>query len=232
MQRQERALNHQLERFSTITSQLLSGATVDLLCNEIASAITEVSNFRRAAIELDGGAHGLLVAGASGVPSAELALLREKSRTWSVDTIKDFCAHGRQIGPNSFLLSASEAAKYNPLKSSLNYHPNSNWSTGDELVIPLCSARGGYLGCIALDDPREVEKVNAQELARIELLAADLAVALELKSLQSQLIRSEKLAGLGQLVAGVAHELNNPLTAVMGYGDLLSDDIPAGAPRE
>lgn len=232
MQRQERALNHQLERFSTITSQLLSGATVDLLCNEIASAITEVSNFQRAVIELDCGSHGLRVAGASGLPPAELAQLQEKSRLWTTDTIKDFCTRGREIGPKSFLLSAPEAAKYDPLKSSLSYDSNPYWNTGDELLVPLCSARGGYLGCIALDDPRDVEAVNAHELARIELLAADLAVALELKSLQSQLIRSEKLAGLGQLVAGVAHELNNPLTAVMGYGDLLSDDVPAGPPRE
>jgi two-component system, NtrC family, sensor kinase len=232
MQRKERALNHQLERFSTITSQLLSGATVDLLCNEIASAITEVSNFRRAVIELESGSHGLRVAGASGLPPAEFAQLQEKSQFWTVDTIKDFCARGRQIGQNSFLLSAVEAAKYDPLKSSLSYDPNPYWNTGDELLVPLCSARGGYLGCIELDDPRDVEAVNAHELARIELLAADLAVALELKSLQSQLIRSEKLAALGQLVAGVAHELNNPLTAVMGYGDLLTDDVPCGPPRE
>ena len=232
MQRKERALNHQLERFSTITSQLLSGATVDLLCNEIASAITEVSNFRVAVIELDSRGHGLRVAGASGMAPSALAELERKAALWTAEDIKDFCARGRQIGQNSFLLSQAEAAKYDPLKSPLRYDPNPYWNTGDELLIPLCSARGGYLGCIALDDPRNVEAVTGAELARIELLAADLAVALELKALQNQLIRSEKLAALGQLVAGVAHELNNPLTAVMGYGDLLSDDVPAGPARD
>lgn len=232
MQRKERALNHQLERFSTITSQLLSGATVDLLCNEIASAITDVSNFRLAVIQLDTGSYGLRVAGASGLTPTALAQLEQKGRRWTPDDIKDFCSRGRPIGQNSFVLSAVDAAKYDPLKSSLGYDPNPYWNTGDELLIPLCSARGGYLGCIALDDPRNVEAVNASELARIELLAADLAVALELKSLQSQLIRSEKLAALGQLVAGVAHELNNPLTAVMGYGDLLTDDVPDGPARD
>lgn len=42
-----------------------------------------------------------------------------------------------------------------------------------------------------------------------------------LKHLQAQILQSEKVASIGQLVAGAAHELNNPITAMLGYSDLL-----------
>jgi len=42
-----------------------------------------------------------------------------------------------------------------------------------------------------------------------------------LRATQSQLVQSEKLSGIGEFVAGVAHELNNPLTTVMGFSEML-----------
>lgn len=42
-----------------------------------------------------------------------------------------------------------------------------------------------------------------------------------LKRLQAQILQSEKLMSVGQLVGGAAHELNNPITAMLGYSDLL-----------
>ncbi len=52
-----------------------------------------------------------------------------------------------------------------------------------------------------------------------------------LQRAQNQLVQKERLAGVGQLVAGVAHELNNPLTAVMGYSDLLMEQAGEGTAR-
>jgi signal transduction histidine kinase/ActR/RegA family two-component response regulator len=41
------------------------------------------------------------------------------------------------------------------------------------------------------------------------------------RQIRSNMLQTEKMAALGQLVSGIAHELNNPLTAIMGYGQLL-----------
>src|SRR5260221_620070 len=45
----------------------------------------------------------------------------------------------------------------------------------------------------------------------------------EVKRLETQLIQAEKLAAMGQMLAGVAHELNNPLTAILGASELLRE---------
>jgi signal transduction histidine kinase len=59
---------------------------------------------------------------------------------------------------------------------------------------------------------------------RSRLLAQSEQSIENLKRLQAQIVQSEKLVSLGQLAAGAAHEINNPLAAILGFSDLLADD--------
>jgi signal transduction histidine kinase len=59
---------------------------------------------------------------------------------------------------------------------------------------------------------------------RLRLLNAAQGALEDLKHVQKQLIQNEKLVSIGQLAAGAAHEINNPLTGILGYSDLLADD--------
>ncbi|MFZ3331273.1 MAG: HAMP domain-containing sensor histidine kinase [Candidatus Acidiferrales bacterium] len=63
---------------------------------------------------------------------------------------------------------------------------------------------------------------------RLRLLEGSRESLENLKHFQAQMVQTEKLVSLGQLAAGAAHEINNPLTGILGYSDLLVDDPALG----
>lgn len=67
--------------------------------------------------------------------------------------------------------------------------------------------------------------VHEGDVSNIVLLFEDQT---DRRRLQDQLVQSTKLSAMGQLVAGVAHELNNPLASVVGFADFLGEipDVP------
>ncbi len=76
----------------------------------------------------------------------------------------------------------------------------------------------------AVDNARLLEE--AQDAARkLNEVVEDQKLRLTLA--QQQMIQAAKLSALGELVAGVAHELNNPLAVLQGNLEILSDDVPA-----
>jgi signal transduction histidine kinase/NAD-dependent dihydropyrimidine dehydrogenase PreA subunit len=98
----------------------------------------------------------------------------------------------------------------------------------DELNCQAC----GYASC------REKAIAVYRGIAEVEMCLPYLIAQLEktildLKSNQARLIQAEKLASMGQMATGIAHEINNPLGVVLMYAYLLKDELaPEGQPAQ
>jgi PAS domain S-box-containing protein len=97
---------------------------------------------------------------------------------------------------------------------------------GGERTVPLV---------VRLEHTHRVLRLTAGPLAAAEpgsvvILVEDVT---EQRMLEAQIIQNDKMASIGQLVSGVAHELNNPLTSIAGLAELLLERPPhAEIPRE
>jgi PAS domain S-box-containing protein len=94
----------------------------------------------------------------------------------------------------------------------------------ENLEIPVVRAKGGSgQFSISLSPMRD-------EHGAINSIVVVMTDVTDAADLQAKLMHTEKMAALGQLVSGVAHEVNNPLAAIVGFTDLLLEN-PETSPR-
>lgn len=132
------------------------------------------------------------------------------------------------------------------------YKPIKGWQAGSEICVALKDGES-ILGIVDVES-REHNSFSHNDLIAIESLAGILAsvissanqyqklqdlvrqlrvTEIELnarmeaqRSAENRLIQAAKLAAVGEMAAGIAHELNNPLTTVTGFSELVLDEIP------
>jgi signal transduction histidine kinase len=97
---------------------------------------------------------------------------------------------------------------------------------GTEGVLLLAGVRNSPGGIPGLFH----NQLNADDLLPVEVLTARLQAARSQTMMFEKLIDSEKFAGVGQLAANVAEQLNNPLTVVLGYASLLDEGTSLETP--
>jgi len=143
----------------------------------------------------------------------------------------------------------------NDTKQEKLYKPLKGWDARSEICVALKDGEN-ILGIIDVES-RELNAFSHNDLIAMESLAGILAavissanqyqklqetirqlrdIEIELKtrmeaqrSAENRLLQAAKLAAVGEMAAGIAHELNNPLTTVTGFSELVLEEMPQGS---
>ena len=91
-------------------------------------------------------------------------------------------------------------------------------------IMGLCSQLGHEYSSNDENLLVAISRQLATTIEKVRLYEETCRAYEDLRKTQEQLLQSEKMSAVGQLIAGVAHELNNPLTAILGYAQLLESE--------
>jgi signal transduction histidine kinase len=114
---------------------------------------------------------------------------------------------------------------------------------GTQVLLPLV-VKTKTLGLVQLYDPDPARAYSARDMGLAYALANQAAVALEnahlvrdlqqaleqQKAMQGQLVRAARFSALGELTAVIAHQINNPLTTILGDAEMLVQDTDPDSP--
>jgi PAS domain S-box-containing protein len=91
-------------------------------------------------------------------------------------------------------------------------------------IMGLCSHQGYEYSSNEENLLVAISRQLATTIEKVRLYEETCRAYEDLRKTQEQLLQSEKMSAVGQLISGVAHELNNPLTAILGYAQLLESE--------
>jgi len=159
-------------------------------------------------------------------------------------------------GITGYVFESGDGLLVNDVLQDERYTPIRGWQAGSEMCVPIRDA-SKVLGIIDVESSSRNAFTHNDYIA-LESLAGILATVItsadqyqrlqetiyqlreaemELNArmeaqrlAENRLVQAAKLAAVGEMAAGIAHELNNPLTSVTGFAELVMDDLPQDSP--
>jgi signal transduction histidine kinase len=215
----EQALRKEFEAYVRLEATLRTGESARELGRRVCAVVARESAFPHVALLMRDAELRLHVEGSAGLDDLMLGALNAWAESFALR--RNACARPAER-PRHFVVTLDSMEAFDATRKGGVVRPR------EVTIVPLWSQGGAMLGALAVSLPAKVRGRRAQELSPLEALAAQLGRSVEKALLNERVLRAEKMAGLGQLAEGVAHELNNPLTAVLGYAEM----IAAGATDE
>lgn len=210
----------ELERYAAIDLSLLADVNTEAAYQHACEVITQTSRFSQALLFLRDVDNCFEVTAHSGMDASLVSGLAALGRRVTHEQAEVFQQSEYVVAEvgNTLLIDLRPLLNPNDELKQLNFlHAH---------AIPLLARTGSNDGALLLSGlKRPNESLQADDVLPLELLVSRLAAMRENNALMQRVARSEKLAGLGRLAAGVSHELNNPLTVVLGYSELVEEAL-------
>ncbi|NYF50490.1 sensor histidine kinase [Tunturiibacter gelidoferens] len=225
--RRERREQEELRAYAGLDVRLGADAELPELATRVSRLMAEKSVFRRTAVMVRDAGGVLAVTASAGMEETTVESLNawaegvvEAERRGGIGTRRGEGGLGRRVKNNAFSVVFGMG-----MGTGRGQSARFGEEARGAIVIPLWTTSGRMMGALAVgaDGLLSVRQRELEEaLWPLEALAVKVARAMENAALAEKLMRAERLAGLGMLAGGMAHALSNPLTAVLGFAELIA----------
>jgi len=232
--------SNQTEQLSLAAVSMLSIKDEQEIFDNISKAIVEHSDYQRVIISLFKPEFPYRdIIGFGGIDRQTIDKLRtvEMPPSW-YDKVS---SQGEQVGRLSYYIPHTmkgilnqEATVYG--KGSI-FESSNAWHPEDNLFVKMINQKGELIGVFSVDESKSGLKPTDETVSPLEIFASLTAqiiilnkTRIEQQKLELQLNHAQKMEAIGTLAGGVAHDLNNVLSAQVGYPDLILLDLPENSP--
>lgn len=206
--RRERRIRDEFEAYAKLDAGL-HGEDLRELAKRVCRLISKKSSFQRVAMLTLNAGGRMQVAGSVGMDEITVQELQVCGENM-METTPDEAAI--RLGEKSIAVVLGKNA--------------TDTGCGRAIMVPVRTSTGGMRGALAVcaDGLMSLRRQTVEEtIAPLEALAVKLGRAIENAEIVEQLEHAEKLAGLGMLANGVAHELSDPLSTVLEFAEQIAD---------
>ncbi len=233
-------LSNQTEQLSLAAASMISIKDEQEVFNRISKAIVDFSDFKRVIISLfkDTSPFRDIIA-FGGVDAALIDRLRkvEMPKQWYDKVFIE----KNNVGQYSYYIPHTSKNILNKEATVFGSGPapeaNDRWHPEDNLFVRLNDKDGTVIGVISVDESKSGLKPSAETVRPLEIFSSLISQIVmlnkaqeERKRIEHQLLQAQKMEAIGTLAGGVAHDFNNILSGILGYAELIQEDLETCQP--
>jgi len=227
-------ISNQTEQFSLAAGTMLSIENENEFFNRISKAIVDYSDFKRVIISLfkETAPFRDIIAYAG----VEKKLVnRLKKAEMPISWYDKVFVEENNVGQYSYYVPHTKKKILNPVTIfGIGSSPETEdgWHPEDNLFVRLNDDKGNVIGVISVDEAKSGLKPSSETVRPLEIFSSLIAQIVILKKeqkkrkrIEHQLVQIQKMEAIGTLAGGIAHDFNNILSGILGYSELIQEDL-------